>query len=109
VRAIFHPDADEEFQHAIENYQAESADLGLSKDKKELLVVELKKGRASDAVVGQIQRYMGYVQEELAEKNQKVRGVIIALEDDLRIQRALKVTQNIEFYRYEVSFRLFKG
>jgi plasmid stabilization system protein ParE len=29
VRAIFHPEADEEFQHAIETYQAESAELGL--------------------------------------------------------------------------------
>lgn len=83
--------------------------LAISKDKKELLVIELKKGRASDSVVGQIQRYMGYVQEELAEDSQKVRGVIIALEDDLRIRRALKVTVNIEFYRYEVSFKLFKA
>jgi restriction system protein len=41
--------------------------LAISKDKKKLLVVELKKGRASDAVVGQALRYMGYVQEELAE------------------------------------------
>jgi hypothetical protein len=44
--------------------------LAISKDKTELLVVELKKGRASDMVVGQIQRYMGYVLEELAETNQ---------------------------------------
>jgi toxin ParE1/3/4 len=29
VRAIFHPEADLEFQHAIEIYQAESAELGL--------------------------------------------------------------------------------
>ena len=83
--------------------------LAISKDKKELLVVELKKGRASDVVVGQIQRYMGYVIEELAEEGQIVRGVIIALEDDLRLQRALRVTNNIEFYRYQVSFQLFKG
>jgi len=83
--------------------------LAVSKNKSELLVVELKKGRASDAVVGQIQRYMGYVQEELAEQNQIVKGVIIALEDDLRIRRALAVTRNIEFYRYQVSFRLFKN
>jgi restriction system protein len=82
--------------------------LAVSKDKKELLVVELKKGRASDSVIGQIQRYMGYVQEELAEDGQMVRGIIIALEDDLRIQRALAVTSNIEFYRYQVSFKLFK-
>jgi restriction system protein len=82
--------------------------LAISKDKKELMVVELKKGRASDTVVGQIQRYMGYVMEELAEDGQIVKGVIIALEDDLRIKRALKVAHNIDFYRYKVSFKLFK-
>ena len=83
--------------------------LAISKDKKALLVVELKKGRASDNVIGQIQRYMGYVKEELAEDNQQVKGIIIALEDDLRIKRALSVTNNIEFYRYQVSFKLYKG
>jgi restriction system protein len=82
--------------------------LAISKDKKELLVVELKKGRVSDSVVGQIQRYMGYVKDELAEDTQTVKGVIIALEDDIRIRRALSVTSNIEFYRYQVTFKLFK-
>lgn len=82
--------------------------LAISKDKKELLVVELKKGRASDTVVGQIQRYMGYVKEELAEANQSVRGVIIAFEDDIKIHRALSVANNIEFYTYKVSFKLEK-
>jgi len=83
--------------------------LAVSKDKQEVLVVELKKGRASDSVVGQIQRYMGYIAEEIAEDHQRVRGVIIALEDDLRIKRALKVAPNIEFYRYEVKFDLIKS
>ncbi len=83
--------------------------LAVSKDKQRLLVVELKRGRASDVVVGQIQRYMGYVKEELCEANQTVHGVIIALEDDLKLRRALSVTQNIEFYRYQVSFKLLKG
>lgn len=82
--------------------------LGISKDKKRLLVVELKKGRASDAVVGQALRYMGYVQEELADEGQTVTGAIIALEDDQRIQRALAVVPNIVFYRYQVSFKLVK-
>lgn len=82
--------------------------LAISKDKSTLLVVELKKGRVSDNVVGQIQRYMGFVKEELAESNQIVKGVIIGLEDDLRIRRALSVTTNIEYYRYEVSFKLHK-
>ena len=83
--------------------------LAISKDKKTLLVVELKKGRVSDSVVGQIQRYMGYVKDELAESNQQVKGIIIGLEDDNKIKRALSVTQNIDFYRYQVSFKLFKG
>ncbi|MBK8044337.1 MAG: DUF91 domain-containing protein [Haliscomenobacter sp.] len=81
--------------------------LAISKDRKEWLVVELKRGRASDNVVGQILRYMGYVQD-LAEAGQKVKGVIIALEDDNRIRRALSMTPDIEFYRYQVTFRLFK-
>ena len=82
--------------------------LAISKDKKTLLVVELKKGRASDNVVGQVQRYMGYVKEELAESDQIVKGVIIAMEDDIRIKRALSVVTNIEFYKYQVSFKLYK-
>ncbi len=82
--------------------------LAISKDKKELLVVELKKGRVSDMVVGQVQRYMGYVKEELAEKNQEVKGVIIAFEDDIKIHRALSVAQNIDFYTYKIHFKLEK-
>jgi restriction system protein len=82
--------------------------LAIRKDKKELLVVELKKGRASDMVVGQVLRYMGYVLQELAEEGQVVKGVIIALEDDQRIKRALAATPNISFYRYQISFKLLK-
>jgi restriction system protein len=83
--------------------------LAIRKDKKELLVVEVKKGRATDVVVGQVLRYMGYVLQELAEEGQTVKGVIIALEDDQRIRRALAATPNIAFYRYQVSFKLLKA
>ncbi len=82
--------------------------LAISKDKRRLLVVELKKGRAADAVVGQVLRYMGYVKEELAEADQTVLGVIIARDDDTRLQRALSMVPSVSFYRYQVSFRLHK-
>ena len=82
--------------------------LAISKDRKTLLVVELKKGRASDVVVGQVLRYMGFVKDELSEPEQTVRGVIIALEDDKRTKRALAMVPAIEFYRYKVSFKLVK-
>lgn len=83
--------------------------LAVKKDKSELLVVELKRGKASDVVVGQVLRYMGFVKEDLAESHQAVRGAIIALEDDLRIRRALAVTPSIQFFRYQISFKLLKG
>jgi hypothetical protein len=82
--------------------------FALSKDETEYLVIELKKGRASDVVVGQIQRYMGYVKEEVATTNQNVKGLIIALEDDLKIRRALSVNPDIDFYRYAISFDLIE-
>jgi restriction system protein len=80
--------------------------LAISKDRKTLLVVELKKGRASDAVVGQILRYMGYVKDQVAEESQRVEGVIIALEDDQRLKRALSLVPTVTFFRYEVNFSL---
>ena len=83
--------------------------LAISKDRSTLLVIELKKGRATDSVVGQIQRYMGYVKEELAEAGQTVKGVIIGFKPDNRLKRALSVTTNIEFYRYQIDFKLHKG
>jgi len=83
--------------------------LAISKDKKSLLVVELKKGRASDAVVGQILRYMGYIKDQVAEDGQLVEGVIIALEDDQRLKRALSIVPSVTFYRYEVNFSLKKA
>ena len=83
--------------------------LAVKKDKSELLVVELKRGKASDVVVGQVLRYMGFVKEDLAEPQQAVRGAIIALEDDLRIRRALAVTPSIQFFRYQISFKLLKA
>jgi len=49
------------------------------------------------------------VQDELAEDGQTVEGAIIALEDDLRLRRALSVIPSVKFYRYQVTFRLSPG
>lgn len=82
--------------------------LAVSRDRKRLLVVELKRGRASDVVVGQILRYMGYVMEQIAEPGQTVEGVIIALDDDKKLRWALAAVPAVAFYRYQVSFKLEK-
>ena len=43
---------------------------------------------------------------ELAETDQTVRGVVIALEDDKKIRYALNVSQMISYYLYQVKFNL---
>ena len=100
---------EEEGQRVGQQYPTDTGPidvLAVSKDRKRLLVVELKRGRASDVVVGQILRYMGFVQDELAEPGQTVEGVIIALDDDQRVRRALSMVPNIRFFRYKVTFQL---
>ena len=81
----------------------------MSKDRKRLFVVELKRGRASDVVVGQVLRYMGLVKDQIAESDQAVEGVVIALEDDQKLRWALMSVPSISFYRYQVSFKLVKA
>ena len=52
---------------------------------------------------------MGFIKDEYLEKDQKVRGVIIALENDLKFKRALSVTNDIDFYEYKINFDLVKS
>ena len=76
-------------------------------DTDDLVVIELKKGRSSDKVLGQCQRYMGWVQENLAKAGQKVRGLIVAPEQDDRLRYALKVAPDVQMLCYRVDFHLF--
>lgn len=81
--------------------------LAQSKDKKTLLVIELKKGKGTDETVGQLLRYMGYM-NTIKEEGQVVRGMIIAHEANEQIQHALSMVQNVEFYSYKLHFSLTK-
>jgi len=62
--------------------------------------------RASDVVVGQTLRYMGWVHEHLCKAEQTVNGCIIAHAQDEKLQYALNQVPNISFMKYEVDFRL---
>ena len=53
---------------------------------------------------------MGYVQDELVEEGQTVKGTIIALTEDQRLRKAFSPLQgSVDFYRYEVTFDLIKA
>lgn len=71
------------------------------------LVIELKKGRESDHVVGQILRYMGWVKGNLCQEGQSVKGLIICKDVDERLTYALEMVHDIvQVKRYHVDFHL---
>ncbi len=72
-----------------------------------IVVIELKRGRESDKVVGQTLRYMGWVDENLGKDKQKVKAIIICKEADSKMLFALKMTNGIELKYYSVDFKLF--
>jgi hypothetical protein len=54
----------------------------------DLIVVELKRGLTSDETIGQVLRYVGWVRENIAEADQKVRGWIVAGDYDEHLRLA---------------------
>lgn len=73
------------------------------------LVIELKREKSSDAVVGQVLRYMGWIQKHLAEHDETVRGLVVATEGDPQLHYALEMVPLVSFKSYEVKFQLKNG
>jgi restriction system protein len=80
--------------------------LAIEQKSNSFVVIELKKGRPSDTVVGQILRYMGWVKQNLCENEQTVKGLVICRDADPKLSYALEMTNNIDVRYYSVSFRL---
>ena len=83
--------------------------LARNAEEKSYIVIELKKGRSSDKVVGQITKYMGWVQEHLCDEGETVKGIIICKEKDKKLEYALKAIVNIELKFYQIDFKLIDG
>ncbi len=82
--------------------------LATDRETGQYVVIELKKDKTSDVVVGQIARYMGWVQKHKA-KGAPVRGIIIVSEPDTRLSYALTQLSNVELFLYKIDFTLSKG
>jgi endonuclease len=72
-----------------------------------LVVIELKAGEAGDLVCGQLLRYMGWVKRELADKGQKVRGMIVANSFKDKLKYAVEILPDVMLKRYEISFTYY--
>lgn len=82
-------------------------DLLATDTKGNFVVIELKKGRKDDEVVGQVLRYMGWVRQSLCKNNEDVRGLVVVGERDQKLSLALKeIGSKVSAMVYQVSFKL---
>jgi Endonuclease NucS C-terminal domain len=71
-----------------------------------LVVIELKVSRGYDRVVGQLLRYIGWIEQNQAEPGQRVRGVIVAKEISEDLVLACRRIQDVGLYEYQFSVML---
>jgi hypothetical protein len=72
----------------------------------DFVVIELKVSRGHERVVGQLARYMGWVRKDLAEANQKVRGVIVARQISQDLVLACSELPHVRLFEYQLSVSL---
>jgi len=108
-----------DFGRRLERYKTEEQDgrqfpaaewsidfLCTDKDTGDFVVVELKRGRSSDSVIGQILRYMTWVRENLARPGQSTRGIVVTAEADKAMLYAARAVPDISLFEYKVDFKL---
>lgn len=84
-------------------FSTEVGDIDLlCKKRNDFVIIELKKGRSSDIVVGQISRYIGWVKAKLANGN-NVKGIIIVHDYDPKLKYAVLANLNIDLKYYQIS------
>ncbi len=70
-------------------------------------VVELKSGTASEAVIGQILRYIGYLQRTDYSRNKSIKGIVLAEGMDENLRNAIIPIGNIVLFRkYKLSVQI---
>lgn len=75
------------------------------KKTKQLVVIELKRNQTSDSTVGQILRYINWLEAHKT-KGQTVKGIIIARNFDEKLHYALKKIKDVQTLIYKVNFIL---
>lgn len=83
-------------------------DILAVENENDFVVIELKVSKGYDRAVGQLLRYMGWIEQNLAEPGQRVKGMIIArtISEDLRL--ATSRINDVELFEYELSISLNK-
>jgi hypothetical protein len=78
--------------------------LARERESRDYVVIELKKGRSDDEVVGQLSRYMGWIREHRASPDGVgVRGIIVVHEVTPKLRAAAMAHENVELYTYALA------
>jgi RecB family endonuclease NucS len=78
--------------------------LCIDKKTKEYVVCELKRGQSSDETVGQLLRYMGWVYTYLSKANNKVSGIIVSSQPDIKVEYSLTGVQSDHIFNLINTF-----
>src|SRR5687768_1540148 len=71
----------------------------------DFVVIEVKVYRGHEKAIGQLLRYMGWVEKNLA-AGKAVRGVIVASDITEDLKLAASQIRNVRLFEYELSFKL---
>lgn len=82
--------------------------LGFQPSVKMWWVIELKRGRSSDAVVGQVSRYLGWISSTRLSHGQDAVGAIVAGKADLKLKHAVRANPRLSLWVYDDQLKISK-
>jgi len=81
--------------------------LGYRREARQWWVIELKRGRPSDAVVGQVSRYLGWIKQERARQQEGAVGAIVAGGVDAKLEAAVRAHEGrLSLWTYDTRLAL---
>lgn len=80
--------------------------LGFQPAERTWWVLELKRGRPADAVVGQVSRYLGWVAAERRDRNERAVGAVVAASADERLRFAVQANPNLSLWTFDSDLRI---
>jgi RecB family endonuclease NucS len=81
-------------------------DLLCTDEDNDLVIIELKRNRAPDKVVSQLDRYIAWVVQNIAKPGQNVRGIIIARKHSEHVVYSASRHADIELWTYDLKLTL---
>lgn len=80
--------------------------LGFEAARNRWWVIELKRARTSDAVVGQVSRYMGWLRSTRAERGETTQGAVVVGSSDAKLVAAVKGNSDLSLWEYDRELTL---